>query len=150
MLTVDSVQILAAVRRSFDAHVLPKLDDDFARVQVAAALKALEEVSHRLEEGDPCELLNSNIESDAVELANTVRGESPDFASALDRAVAGAPRGDDPRERNRQLVEALWPLASQEGDANAAKLLELLSRRGIEAAERDAVWMCPEALLSLI
>ena len=42
MFVLDSVQILAAVRRSLTKHVLPALEDDFARVQIVQTLKALE------------------------------------------------------------------------------------------------------------
>ena len=51
MILLDSVEILAAVRRSLEAHVLPDLRDDFARVQVQSALKALAEVEDRLANG---------------------------------------------------------------------------------------------------
>ena len=47
MILLDSVEILAAVRRSLETHVLPDLRDDFARVQVLSALKALAEVEDR-------------------------------------------------------------------------------------------------------
>ena len=52
MILLDSVEILAAVRRSLEAHVLPDLRDDFARVQVQSALKALAEVEDRLVNGE--------------------------------------------------------------------------------------------------
>ncbi len=40
MIVLDSAQILTSVKLSLETHVLPELDDDFARVQVLAALKA--------------------------------------------------------------------------------------------------------------
>ena len=110
MILLDSVEILAAVRRSLEAHVLPELSDDFARVQVQSALKALAEVEDRLEKGDPCERMNHDIEAGVRELADAVRSESPGFAESLEEALAAAPPGAKPREHARQVGEALWRL----------------------------------------
>ena len=51
MILLESQQILAAVQRSLQIHILPQLEDDFARIQVSAALEALREVSDRMSEG---------------------------------------------------------------------------------------------------
>ena len=106
MIVLDSAQILAAVSRSLEAHVLPAVGDDFARVQVRAALKALAEVRDRLENGDPCERSNRIIEAVARQLADSLRQQAPAFAAGLDAALNGAPAGDTPRDRARQLRSA--------------------------------------------
>jgi hypothetical protein len=149
MILLDSVEILAAVRRSLEAHVLPELRDDFAQVQVQAALKALAEIGDRLENGDPCERSNRNLEAGVRELAESVRFESPAFASGLEAALAAAPRDAAPRERACQLGEALWRLVSGSEDPAATRLMALLREEALRTASEDAVWMCGEAIASL-
>jgi len=149
MILLDSVEILAAVRRSLEAHVLPELRDDFAQVQVQAALKALAEIGDRLENGDPCERSNRNLEAGVRELAESVRSESPAFATGLEAALAAAPRDAAPRERARQLGEALWRLVSGSEDPAATRLMALLREEALRTASEDAVWMCGEAIASL-
>lgn len=150
MLTLNSVQLLAAVQRSLTSHVLPMLEDDFARVQIAATLKVLEEVSDRLQHGDPCDDLNRGIKSDVIDFASQVQSDQPDFATALQQAVASAGDEGDAREINCRLVESLWSLMAKTDPENQRKLLDLLARQGVAASEKDARWLCPEALLSLI
>lgn len=150
MMVLDSVQLLAAVQRTLSSQVLPKLDDDFARVQIAATLKILEEISDRLEHGDPCEDLNRGITADVIDFANRVQSDKPDFSAALKQAVASVGDEGDVREENRRLVESLWSLATTTDPENRKELLNLLASRGIEASEKDARWICSEALLSLI
>lgn len=150
MIVLDSVEILAAVRRSLETHVLPELSDDFARVQVQSALKALEELADRFENGDPCERSVAIIEAGVRELADDIRGESPSFAGRLDAALAGEPAGDKPRDRSRQLGEALWALVSENDDpAAAARLLSILQEEAIRTLGEDNRWMCLEAIASL-
>jgi len=149
MIVLDSVQILGAVRRSLENHVLPGLGDDFARVQVLVALKALAELSDRLENGDPCERSNRVIEAGVRELADSIRSESPAFAAGLDAALAGAPEGGTPRDRGRQLGEDLWVLVSKRDEPAAARLLALLQQEAIRTLGEDNAWMCIEAIASL-
>jgi len=149
MIVLDSAQILAAVSRSLAAHVLPELSDDFARVQVQSALKALAEVRNRLENGDPCLRSNEIIEAEARKLAESIRSESPAFAAGIDAALAGTPEGDEPRDRARQLGEALWRLVSDHDDPAAARLLAILSAEALRTMGEDNAWMCPEAIASL-
>ena len=149
MILLDSVEILAAVRRSLEAHVLPELGEGFARVQVQSALMALADVSDRLEKGDPCERMNQRIEGDARALVESTRADSPAFAERLEAALAATPEGDGPRDRTRQLGEALWTLVCESEDPAAAKLLELVRDRAIQGAQEDVVWICPEAIHSL-
>jgi hypothetical protein len=149
MIALDSVQILAAVRRSLNNHVLPQLSDDFARVQVQSALKALEEISDRLQNGDPADRSVGIIEAGVKNLADSVRSESPAFARGLDAALAAAPQGDTSRDRARQLGEALWSLVAESDDAAAARLLALLQQEALRTMHEDNAWMCPEAIASL-
>jgi hypothetical protein len=149
MIHLDSVEILAAVRRSLEAHVLPELSDDFARVQVHAALKTLAEVGDRLENGDPCERSNRIIESGVRELAESIRSEDPAFAAKLDAALSAAPDEGPPRERARRLGESLWTLVSGNDAPAAARLLELLRQEALRTVGEDNTWMCGEAIASL-
>jgi HAMP domain-containing protein len=149
MILLDSAEILAAVRRSLGAHVLPDLRDDFARVQVRSALKALAEVEDRLANGEPCERMNRKIETGVRELADSVRSESPGFAQSLEAALAAAAAGATPHEQARQVGEALWSLASESEDPAAARLWELLRDESLRATAPDGLWMCAEAFESL-
>jgi len=149
MIVLESAQILSSIRLSLETHVLPELSDDFARVQVQAALKALAEVSHRLENGDPAENSNRIIEAGVRELAESVRSESPDFAAGLEAALAAEPKGDAPRDRSRQLGEALWSLFSQSEGPAADRLLAILQAEALRTMSEDNVWICPEAIASL-
>jgi hypothetical protein len=149
MFVLDSVQILAVVRRSLTNHVLPALDDDFARVQILQTLKALEEVEDRLVHGDPSAHSNEIIGSGARELADSLRGESPEFADKLDAALAAVPADGEPRERARRLGEALWPLVTSGDEPGSTRLLELLQQEAIRILGEDNRWICPDAIASL-
>lgn len=149
MIVLDSAQILAAVSRSLEAHVLPAVGDDFARVQVRAALEALAEVRDRLVNGDPCERSNRIIEAEVRRLAESLRHEAPAFATGLDTALKGVPAGDAPRDRARQLGKALWDLVSGDDGPAANQLLALLSAEALRTMNEDNAWMCSEAILSL-
>lgn len=149
MIVLDSAQILSAVKRSLETHVLPALSDDFARVQVLSALKALAEVGHRLENGDPAARSNGIIEAGARELADSLRSESPEFAAKLEAALEARPLGDAPRERSQQLGEALWDLCSTSQGPAANRLLALLQAEALRTMSEDNLWMCPEAIASL-
>jgi len=149
MFVLDSVQILAAVRRSLTNHVLPALDDDFARVQVVQTLKALEEVEDRLVNGDPSARSNEVVESGVRELADSLRGDSPDFAEKLDAAMAAVPDDGEPRERARRMGEALWPLVTSGAAPGSALLLALLQQEAIRILSEDNRWICPDAIASL-
>ena len=145
MILLDSAEILAAVRRSLEVHVLPDLRDEFARVQVLSALKALAEVEDRLVNGEPCERMNHDIETGVRELADSVRSESPGFAESLETALAAAAAGATPREQAVQVGEALWRLASESQDPAAVRLWELLRDESLKATAPDGLWMCAEA-----
>ncbi len=149
MIVLDSAQILSTVRLSLETHVLPELSDDFARVQVLAALKALAEVGDRLENGDPAERSNGIIEAGVRELADSVRSESPEFAAGLEAALAAKPEGDAPRDRSRQLGEALWSLYSESKGPAADRLLAILQAEALRTMGEDNAWICMEAIASL-
>jgi len=149
MFVLDSVQILAAVRRSLTNHVLPALEDDFARVQIVQTLKSLEEVEDRLVNGDPSARSNEVVESGARELADSLRGESPEFAEKLDAALATVPAEGEPRERARRIGEALWPLVTSGEDPGSTRLLALLQEEAVRILGEDTRWICPDAIASL-
>jgi HAMP domain-containing protein len=149
MIVLDTAKILTAVKLSLESHVLPALSDDFARVQVLSAVKALAEVSNRLENGDPAQRSNAIIESGVRDLAASIRSESPDFAARLDQAVETKPEGDAPRDRSRQLGGALWDLCSKDKGPEAARLLALLQAEALRTMSEDNAWICPEAIESL-
>jgi hypothetical protein len=149
MLLLESKQILESVSRSLVRHVLPKLEDDFARVQIASAVKALQEVVDRLDNGDPCESLNAAIESDARELASNIATDSPAFAQRLRKAVDSVAEIEVARDRNRVLGNALWELVAQSDDPAAPKLLDLLREHALASSSADNVYLCGEAIASL-
>ncbi|MDP6980126.1 MAG: hypothetical protein QF570_16235 [Myxococcota bacterium] len=149
MIVLDSAQILAAIRRSLETHVLPQLTDDFAQVQVLAALKALDEVGHRLDNGDPAEHSYRLIEAGVRELAESVRSESPDLSAGLDAALSAVAEGDAPRDRLRQLGESLWALYSASEGPGADELLAILQAEALRTMSEDNAWICPEAIASL-
>jgi len=149
MIVLDTAQILSSVKLSLETHVLPELSDDFARVQVLSAIKALAEVSDRLENGDPADRSNGIIEAGIRELADSLRSESPEFTAGLEAALAAKPEGDAPRDRSRQLGEALWSLFSQSEGPAADRLLAVLQAEALRTMSEDNAWICPEAIASL-
>ncbi len=149
MIVLDSAQILSTIRLSLETHVLPEISDDFARVQVLAALKALAEVSDRLENGDPADRSNRIIETGVRELADSVRSQSPDFSVELDAALDAKPESDAPRERLKQLGEALWRIYSGSEGPEADRLLAILQAEALRTMSEDNAWICPEAIASL-
>ena len=149
MIVLESRQILEAIHRSLETHILPALSDEFARVQVQSALKALAEVSDRLENGDPSARSNHLIENHVHELADSIRGDSPEFADLIDTALADQPEDATPRPRGRQLGEALWLLVSRHEGPAAAQLLAILQAEALRTMAEDNQWMCPEAIASL-
>jgi hypothetical protein len=145
MIALDSAQILNTVKLSLETHVLPALSNDFARVQVLSALKALAEVSDRLENGDPAERSNGIIEAGVRELSDSIRSESPEFAAKLDSALDAEPEGNAPRDRSRQLGEALWRLYSENEGPEADRLLAILQAEALRTMSEDNAWICLEA-----
>jgi hypothetical protein len=149
MILLDTLQILAAVQGSLKTHILPKLDDDFARIQVAAALKALEEVSNRIEHGDPCDETNSDLIAGALKVAEDHRASSPDLVARLEAALDAIPDEETGRELNRQLGAALWELVAKNEDPAALDLLELLRAQALKSYSGDTQYISSEAIASL-
>jgi hypothetical protein len=149
MFVLDSVQILAAVRRSLTNHVLPALEDDFARVQIVQTLKALEEVEDRLVNGDPSARSNEVVAAGVLALADSLRSESPEFAGQLDAVMAAVPADAEPRELSRRMGEALWPLVTSGEEPGSTQLLALLQQEAIRILGEDNRWICPDAIASL-
>ena len=149
MMSLSSTQILAAVRRSLETHVMPEVSDDFALVQLAAAMKALEEVCDRLENGDPYERSNARLEAGLREIVAGVRDTSPEFAAELEAALDAPTRGDEPRDRARDLGEALIALLGANDSPAKLQVLQLLQGEVGQNAGVDTRWVCVEALQSL-
>jgi len=149
MIALDSAQILGSIKLSLETHVLPEVSDDFARVQVLAAIKALAEIGDRLTNGDPSDRSNGIIETGVRALADSVQADAPEFAKGLAAALSAKPAGDAPRDRSRQLGEDLWSLYSANEGAAADQLLAILQAEALRTMGEDNAWICPEAILSL-
>lgn len=147
MMLVETGDIVSAIRRSMETHVLPALPEGFARLQVVAALVALDEVADRLANGDPVARANERLERDLAALA----AELPDSSGtrlALEEILAGLGGVGDPRRRNCALGEALTELLRVD-DIETARVRKVLEVESGRAAMENAPWMCPEAIESL-
>lgn len=145
---LDTDQILGAVGRALATHVLPALDDDYARIQVEAALTALEEVRHRLAEGDPLAGLNAGYRERLAAFADELRSASPEAATRVDAARAHLDDDTDPREQHRRLSEELTRLLA-DPDPALAGLRRLVEELTMTATAADARWICNPAIESL-
>jgi HAMP domain-containing protein len=148
VILLDSDQILAAIGRSLSTHVLPALEDEFATVQVHAAITALEEVRERLANGDPYVRVNADLRDSLCSFADEVRTTSPDAAARVDAALTELDGSDDPREQHRRLAEALTELLALDEPALAG-LRSVIEQQTIQAASADAVHICGPAIESL-
>ena len=153
MILLDNDQILSAIRRSLDEHVLPLIDDEFARIQVTAATLALDEVVDRLRRGDPFARLNPRFEGRLAVLSADLdaSGEPPEDAvlgRALRQALDSIEAVDDARERHAALAALLDPLVVGDGPGRARLRQIIQEEAGLVAAE-DSVWMCGPAIESL-
>lgn len=149
MILLDSAQIVAAVRRSLESHVLPELTDEFARLQVISALKALDEVRTRLAEGDPCERQNGALEAELAGVADLVAGDQAGAAEELREILASLPDSPEPRDRTRALGAALTELLAGTDGPVRDQVLAKLQDHATRTAGEDAIWMCREAIESL-
>ncbi len=149
MILLDNQQILGAVERSLETHILPQLDDHFARVQVAAALKALQEVRDRLREGDPLDAMNTAVIEGARAIAKSHAKTSPDFVARLETTLDALDMRAATRDLNRQLGTGLWPLVSKNADPAAIELLDVLRAQALACQAADVKYMSLEAIISL-
>lgn len=149
MMLVGSAQTLAAVARSLAAHVLPAVDDDFARLQVLAAIRALDEVGDRLVEGDPCTRLTADLEEALAAVAAGVAADDRPGAARLEAALADLPRTAEARDRRSELSARLVGVVAGLGGDTKAQVLRTLQDDAAQAAGVDATWACREAIESL-
>lgn len=149
MILLDSGQIVAAVRRSLAAHVLPAIGDDFARLQVTAALQALAEVHDRLTAGDPMARVNTRFEADLLDLARELAETDPATADRVEALLSTLAEADPPRTRARELGRGLTGVLGDAAGASRRRLLDLLQDHAARTAGEDTIWMCREAIESL-
>lgn len=145
---LDSDQTLSAVRRSLVTHVLGALDDDFARLQVLAAVAAIDDVIDRLRNGDPVERSNDRITAGLAALADDCRATDPDASAAVSSVLDSARDIDDPRQRAATLRAGAIELARRPGPHRHG-VLALFNREASMASAEEAPWMCSEAIESL-
>ncbi|MBW2230660.1 MAG: hypothetical protein JRG92_09505 [Deltaproteobacteria bacterium] len=150
MILLDNHQILAAVQRSLQTHILPMLEDDFAKVQVASAMKALQEVCDRLADGDPCDRMNADLMAGARSIVVEHERGSPELCRRLEQLLSSMPENEDARDLNRALGEGLWQLVAAAHDDPAAKgLLKLLYDQALAVYSADGQYIAIEAIASL-
>jgi hypothetical protein len=149
VILLDSAQIVAAVRRSLESHVLPELTDEFARLQVLAAFKALDEVHDRLANGDPCVRQNDRLESELADVAGELAETHAAAAERLREILAELPDTAEPRDRTRALGSAVTAFLADADGPVRARVLTTLQDHAARTAGEDAMWMCREAIESL-
>ena len=150
MFSLESKEILAAIRRSLETHVLPDVSEGFVQLQVLAAMKALEEVVDRLENGDPSARSNSRLKAGLKEIIANSGEASPEFSAQLTSLLDNLPEEtDEPRDRTRALGQALSDLLSASQDPTRWEVVKLLQGEAGVTAGDDQRWQCPEAIASL-
>lgn len=149
MILVGTADTLAAVRRSLEAHVLPALDDDFARIQVLAAMRAVDEVHDRLANGDPLARLNAALEESLRGVADRLADSDPAAAALVAPVLDGLPETPEPRDRRRELSARIAELLPTLGEGARVVVLDALQADAVLAAGEDALWACREAIESL-
>lgn len=153
MILLDNDQTLSAVRRSLEDHVLPRLTDEFARIQVMAAVLALDEVVDRLRNGDPYERLTPRIEARLEALCAELSAQgAPEEDARLGADLAGvleeARRIEDTRSRWELLVGRLDALVRGRGVGHD-RLRQIIQEEAGWTASEDARWLCGPAIESL-
>lgn len=148
MILVETKDIVAAVRRSLEANVLPAVAEGFPRIQVIAAIRALDEVADRMEHGDPLLRVNERTERDLGDLAAELAGSSPDLGRRIEAVLAEASDISDPRVRNILMGEHLTELLASD-DPATTRIRTVLETESARTSADDAPWMCPEAIESL-
>lgn len=145
---LDSDQTLSAVRRSLVTHVLGALDDDFARLQVLAAVAAIDDVIDRLRNGDPVARSNDRVIAGLIALADECRASDPGASAAATSVVDSARAVDDERRRAAVLRAGAIELARRPGPHRNG-VLALFNQEASLASAEEAPWMCSEAIESL-
>ncbi len=153
MILLDNDQTLSAIRRSLEEHVLPRLTDEFARIQVMSAVLALDEVVDRLRNGDPYERLNPRIEARLENLCAELSAPgAPDDDARLGSDLAGVLEDgrqmEDARQRWEALVGRLDALVRGRGDGHD-RLRQIIQEEAGWTASEDARWLCGPAIESL-
>ena len=64
--------------------------------------------------------------------------------------VAAASEIHAPRDRTTALGEALWEVFSNSDDPRIAGLMEVFREQAVQIAREDGVWICEEAIRSLM
>jgi len=149
MMLVDSAETLAAVRRSLEAHVLPAVEDEFARIQVLAAMRAVDEVHDRLANGDSCARLNAGLEEALEAVAANLGDTDPSAAERLRAALDSLPETPEPRERRGELSARLVDVLHELHGDSRSQILQVLQDNAAQAAGQDTIWACREAIESL-
>lgn len=149
MILMNNTQILSAVVKGLEQNIAPELKTDYAQVQLMAAVKAVQEVIHRLEQGDPCLAENERLEALMLGLADSLRDDSPDVASGLKAGIEAAASVEDPREKNRVLKEEVWGVIRDSDKADAQKVLAKVMENHMATIGEDAAWVCAEAVKQL-
>ncbi len=150
MFSLESKQLLAAIHRSLETHVLPEVPEGFVELQVLAALKSLEEVIDRIENGDPCLRSNLRVENALKELTANTSASAPEFSGEVQALLDSLPEHtDEPRDRNRALGRALQEFLSQSDAPEKWEIVKLLQGETGQTAAEDQQWQCPEAIASL-
>lgn len=137
MIWLSTVEIVEAVQRCLSEHVGPQCRDEYATVQLSAAVLALEEVANRLKVGDPVEDDNQRMRKLAERFQLSVAGDVE-------------PRNvDDQRRLNVELRSALAAALSAGPPARRRQVLGDLVGVEKAIARADVQWICPEAIASL-
>lgn len=148
MILLESAEILAAVRRSLEAHVLTVLDDDFARLQVMSAIKAIDDVVDRLERGSPITRSGERVARGLSEVAASVAEDHAEAASALRDLAGSSMSADSGRGALDELFAGAFGVAQSYPDVRDA-ILRVFDQESSLTTMEDNQWMCREAIESL-
>jgi hypothetical protein len=150
MFSLESKLILAAIRRSLETHVLPDVSEGFVHNQVLAAMKSLEEIIDRIENGDPCARSNERLVTGLETISAHSSEVSPEFSQDVQRILEGLPKETgEPRDRYRALGQALSDFLSQSEAPEKWEIVKLLQGETSQTASEDQQWQCKEAIESL-
>lgn len=135
MMWLTSGELVDAVRRCLTEHVAPACSDNYAAVQLAAAVVALDEVAARLRDDDPIAADNERLTAVATKHGVALHSDDGSTGSVTARRVNACLR--------QRLTEAL------RATDNRGALIEDLAEVESALAADDARWICPQAIASL-